>query len=121
MDRKIGVETVAAAFTDHLAVVLRLRVDIPILRKGRRLWKMNTPFIEENRCKENLRQQWDLWKRRKLLFTEATMWLGRYIKNSDRYLSKKSRSAAGTSGELKTSIRNAYTTSFVSVFSTETN
>jgi len=30
-DKKIGVETVAAVFTDHLAVVLRLSVDVPIV------------------------------------------------------------------------------------------
>jgi hypothetical protein len=48
IDRKIGVETVAATFTDHLAVVLRLTVDIPILRRGRGIWKMNAAFVEEN-------------------------------------------------------------------------
>jgi exonuclease III len=33
--RKLGVETVAAAFTGQLAVVLRLNLDAPILRRGR--------------------------------------------------------------------------------------
>ena len=81
INRKIGVEIVAAAFTDHLAVVLRLTVDIHILQRGRGIWKMNAAFIEENRCKEKLLEKWDLWKRQKRIFREATMWWGRYIKN----------------------------------------
>jgi len=36
---KVGVETVAAAFTDHLAVILRLSVEITMVRRGRGLWK----------------------------------------------------------------------------------
>jgi len=35
LSRKTNAETEAAAFTGHLAVVLRLSVDIPILRRGR--------------------------------------------------------------------------------------
>jgi len=57
----------------------------------------------------------------KRLFPEATMWWGRYIKKSDISLGKKSRSAVGTSGERKTSITNAYTTSCVTIIPTETN
>jgi endonuclease/exonuclease/phosphatase family metal-dependent hydrolase len=33
--RKHGLETVAAAFTDHLAVCLRITIDVPIMRLGR--------------------------------------------------------------------------------------
>ena len=32
---KIGVETVAVAFTDHLSVVMRLSVVVPIVRRGK--------------------------------------------------------------------------------------
>ena len=39
--RKMGVETVMAAFTDHLAVCLRIALDAPLLRRGRGRWKMN--------------------------------------------------------------------------------
>ena len=34
-NKKIGVETVAAAFTDHQAVVLRLSANVPIVRWGK--------------------------------------------------------------------------------------
>jgi hypothetical protein len=32
--------TIPAAFTDHLAVVLRINVQTPLFRQGRRTWKM---------------------------------------------------------------------------------
>jgi exonuclease III len=46
-DRKIIAETVAAAFTDHHAVMLKLTIDIPILRRGRGRWKMNNALLED--------------------------------------------------------------------------
>jgi endonuclease/exonuclease/phosphatase family metal-dependent hydrolase len=33
--KKIGIETVATAFTDHFAVVLRIAIDAPILSRGK--------------------------------------------------------------------------------------
>jgi len=46
-EKKIGVETVAAAFTDHLSVVMRLSVDVPIVRRGKGFRKMNTSILSE--------------------------------------------------------------------------
>jgi hypothetical protein len=56
---KVGVETVAAAFTDHLAVILRLSVDVPMMRWGRGLWKPNASLLDTFR--EKIRQQWENW------------------------------------------------------------
>jgi len=42
---KTSAITVPAAFTDHLAVVLRLSVETPLFRMGRGIWKMNTPVM----------------------------------------------------------------------------
>ena len=45
-DRKKGVETVVAAFTDHLAVVLSIAHDVDI-RRGRGYWKMNAALMQD--------------------------------------------------------------------------
>jgi len=45
--RKQGVEVVPVAFTDHLAVCLRLSVELPILRTGRGMWKMDNDVLTE--------------------------------------------------------------------------
>ena len=55
-ERKIAAKTVVAAFTDHHAVTLRLALDIPIIRRGRGLWKMNSSLLGDGDCKEKLRQ-----------------------------------------------------------------
>ena len=52
--KKVGVETLAAAFTEHLAVILRLSVEVPIIQRGRGLWKMNTSLFDEELVKEKL-------------------------------------------------------------------
>jgi len=33
--KKVGEETVAAAFTDHLSVIMRLSLDVPMVRRGK--------------------------------------------------------------------------------------
>ena len=55
--RKIMVETMAAAFTDHLTVILRMSVEVPIVRRGMGFWKMNISILDEEVFKEKLHQQ----------------------------------------------------------------
>jgi len=75
----MGIETVAAAFTDHLAVVLRLTLDAPILRRGRGTWKLNSAPITENHIMEDLRQKWTQ-RKRKHLYPDINTWWSRYCK-----------------------------------------
>ena len=71
--KKVEVETVAAAFTDHLAAILRLSVEVPIIRRSRGLWKMNTSLFDEKSVKENLKQQWALWRQQSRLYPDWPM------------------------------------------------
>ena len=45
LSKKQGVETAAAAFTDHLAVVLGVAVDTPLTLLGRGYWRMNVSLL----------------------------------------------------------------------------
>jgi len=40
-------ETLAAAFTDHLAVCLQMTVEEPIMRRGPGYWKMDVRILED--------------------------------------------------------------------------
>jgi hypothetical protein len=40
-------ETMAAAFTDHLALILRISIKAPIVRRGRASWKINSSLLDE--------------------------------------------------------------------------
>ena len=42
-----GIETVVAAFTDHLEIVLRLSIDTPLSSQGREYWTINTSLLGE--------------------------------------------------------------------------
>jgi endonuclease/exonuclease/phosphatase family metal-dependent hydrolase len=46
--RQQGVETVAAAFTDHFAVILRLTVDVPCSLRAKGYWQMNVSFLSDH-------------------------------------------------------------------------
>jgi len=54
LERKLSVETIVARFSDHLAVRLRISIDLPILRWERVLWKMDSAVITENTRKRGL-------------------------------------------------------------------
>jgi hypothetical protein len=60
-DRKKGIETVVAAFTDHLAVVLSIVLDVDIIRRGRSFWKMNAELMQDAHFQDQLSQQWKRW------------------------------------------------------------
>ena len=99
-NKNICVETVAVAFTDHLSVVMRLSVDVPIVRRGKGFWKMNNSILSEEafktlnaelnpishwlelleahhilhvsriRVKERLRQRWAVWRQQRRFYTK---------------------------------------------------
>ena len=58
LEKKLVVEAIVAPFTDHLAVCLRISIDLPIMRRVRGLWKMESAVINENACTEKLRTLW---------------------------------------------------------------
>jgi len=80
MSRKQGVETVATAFTDHLAVVLRLAIDIPLTSKGRGHWRVNVSYLNEKAFRDELQTQWERRKQQKIFYPKRVLWWGRYVK-----------------------------------------
>ena len=73
-DKKINVETLAAAFTDHLSVVMRLSVDVPVVRRGKGFWKTNTSILRNEAFKERLLQKWAVWRQQGRFYTDWPMW-----------------------------------------------
>jgi hypothetical protein len=78
--RKRGVETVATAFTDHFAVVVRLATDVSILERRRSYWKMNISLLYDKSFREILQERWTKWQAHKRYYPNAVMWWTRYVK-----------------------------------------
>ena len=55
---KRGAETRVAAFTDHLAVVIRIALEATTMLRGRSYWKINMALLSEERFQEQLQQCW---------------------------------------------------------------
>jgi hypothetical protein len=73
-------ETLAAAFTDHLAVSLRLSVVEPIMRRGHGYWKMDARILEDKTVVEQFKILWDNLRRQKSVFPKTPIWWGRSCK-----------------------------------------
>ena len=84
--RKCGIETVLAAFTDHLAVILRITLDASTIRRGTGYWKMNIALAQNISLQEKLRQQWIRWKQQRKYFPNIVMWWERVVKKQIRLL-----------------------------------
>jgi hypothetical protein len=80
------VETIAAAFTDHLAVVLRLAIEKPIPSAGRGYWKMNVSYLHDKTFRDDLTTRWAQWQQHKKFYPNCVLWWGRYVKRMVRQL-----------------------------------
>ena len=58
-----GTEAVAAAFTDHMAIILRLLTDIPCVISGKGYWRMNVSNLSEPHFQHRLQETWQTWRR----------------------------------------------------------
>jgi len=83
--KKTSIVTIPAAFTDHLAVVLRMTVETPLFIRGRGIWKLKTAIAATAETKHKLHQQWNKWSRLKRCYPNVNMWWERLIKKKLRY------------------------------------
>jgi len=56
--RKTGVEHVAAAFTDNLAVVLWLAIDTPLPVRGSGYWRMSSSLLQSEAFRKEIDDKW---------------------------------------------------------------
>jgi len=80
--KKRRVETIVAAFTDHLSIVMRMESSDPIPVRGRGLWHMNTTIPDEAGFQQLLQEKWDFWRTHKKYYPTTMMWWERYVKRS---------------------------------------
>ena len=75
-----------AAFTDHLAIVLRMASSDPIPTRGRGYWRMNTAVLGEGSFRQLLQCKWETWWSHRKYYPTALMWWERYVKRMLRQI-----------------------------------
>lgn len=73
---------------DHHAVLLRLAVDTPMMRRGKGPWMMKPTLIEEGRIKVKIHHKWAAWKTNKRYYQDAILWES-YVKKQLRYFMRQ--------------------------------
>ena len=79
--RKRGIETTVTAFTDQLAVILRIALDVAAVHHGRGYCKMDAALLRDALVLETLQQRWMGWRRQRNLYPHIVMWWERVAKN----------------------------------------
>jgi hypothetical protein len=59
---KTSAEIVVAAFTNHNAAIVRLKLRAPNIRWGRGRWSLNTTLLQDETL-QRFHRQWESWKR----------------------------------------------------------
>jgi hypothetical protein len=80
------VEAIAAAFTDHLAVLLRLSLALPCKTRGKGYWRMKPSYLDDQNFVQNFKQHWEMWRRSAHLYPSRVMWWSRLVKCRIRLL-----------------------------------
>jgi len=75
-----------AAFTDHLAVCLRITLDAPILRRRRGRWEMNISVLDDTAFTAHLQQEWLQWRQQERKYLDSVTWWVNYVKRKIRYM-----------------------------------
>jgi hypothetical protein len=85
--KKRGVATMVEAFTDHLALVLRMASGDPIPTRGRGYWWMNTAVVGEGSLRQLLQGKWETWRSHRKYYLTVVLWWERYVKRMLRQTS----------------------------------
>jgi hypothetical protein len=85
-ENKLGAETLAAAFTAHLAVALRLSIEAPVQTHGKGTWRLNTSYLRDNTFLDTLKTNWHTWMKHRKYYTSSVLWWERYAKKMIRTL-----------------------------------
>jgi hypothetical protein len=78
--RKQGTETLAAAFTDNLALLVRLAFDTPRVMVYRGHWRMNSTLLDDAPFPATFKDQWGRWQRIARHYPMRVLWWERYVK-----------------------------------------
>jgi endonuclease/exonuclease/phosphatase family metal-dependent hydrolase len=109
-NKKKHIETVAAAFTDHLAVILHMSTNVPRLYYGRSQWKMNVSLLNNGTFLSKLQTLWSKWRLKKNT-TTTTLCGGRDVskKRYAKHSSEKARKGRETERNWKIFTTQPYT------------
>jgi hypothetical protein len=77
---KQGAETLAAAFTDHFVVILRLALHTSCTPHGKGYWWMNTSYLGEPTLQQTIKENWAKWQEHTKYHPNNVMCLGRNVK-----------------------------------------
>jgi len=86
LNNKQGIETIAAAFTDHMAVLARINLLIPFIHRGRGRWSMNTSLLDDKQFRDAIKMKWSEWKKHIRRYPSIVHWWDQYVKRNVKYM-----------------------------------
>jgi hypothetical protein len=105
-------ETVAAAFTDHLDVLLYMAFPIPTIIKGPGYWKLNSFLLTTEGIIDAFIAEWSKWKTSQHRYASQVHWCCTHVQRKIRYSSiHTGNNNVKATGPWKITTTKYYTTS----------
>jgi hypothetical protein len=97
------VETIATAFTDHFAVVLRLVIDAPLPLRGRGYWKMIVSLLQDATFMSLVETKWGKMAAKQEVLSQYRRVVGMIFQKNDasNIHSRRSQQPKGSSDTRK--------------------
>ena len=87
--RKVGIETIPVAFTDHHAVLIRMRLYANERRRRNGRWRMDSMMVSGTQFTDALQSEWKKWTDRKRYYPDIGSWWERCVKANVRKLARQ--------------------------------
>jgi len=77
--QQTGIRIIPAAFTDHCAVELRMRIPTYSPPVRRRFWTLHPALLRDQEIQQQITLAWGTWKRRRRFYPDVAMWWERCV------------------------------------------
>ena len=82
---KQGVESIAAEFMDHLAIMLHVSLSGPCRTWGKGYWQIYPTYLDDQHFLQTFRQHWEMWRKNAHYYLSRMMWWCRLVKRRIRF------------------------------------
>jgi len=87
--KKQGAETIAAAFTDHLAVLIRIKLATPMLLREKGRWCINTSLLKDTSFQRKCRNSCREWTEHIKRYPDILHWWVHYVKKKRKIVTTR--------------------------------
>jgi hypothetical protein len=86
LHNKQEIETTVTAFSDHLAVLIRINLETPVILRGKGRWSMNSSLLKDRSFQKKMKEEWKEWIKHINRYPDLRLWWADFVKKKIQVL-----------------------------------